>query len=103
LLNEELLFLGFLHYDLRDLRLVPFFQRRDHGEPRYEHLLLHRAVDGDRLVVQPHDGGSNEHFRVHYDHPVGDDAVQNEDDESVRLVYLDLCGIQRLPSFLVVA
>jgi hypothetical protein len=48
LLNEELLFLGFLHYDLRDLRLVLYDQRRDHDERRYERPLLHHAVDALR-------------------------------------------------------
>jgi hypothetical protein len=55
------------------------------------------------LVVQPHDGGSREHYPAHSDLLHDEDVEQNEDDESVRLVYLNLCGIQRLPSFLVVA
>jgi hypothetical protein len=48
LLNEESLLLGFLHYVLRDLRLVLYDQRRDHDERRYERPLLHHAVDALR-------------------------------------------------------
>jgi hypothetical protein len=74
LLNEELLFLGFLHYDLRDPHLVLYDRRRDHGGQHYLHPLMHHAVDGERHLVVLDDGDNTVRFRVHYDHLGGDDA-----------------------------
>jgi hypothetical protein len=67
LLNEESLLLGCLHYDLPDLRLVLYAQRRDHGGQHYLHPLLHHAVDGERHLVVLDDGDNSEHSRAHYD------------------------------------
>jgi hypothetical protein len=103
LLNEESLLLGFLRYDLHDLPLVLFFWRRDHGEPRSLHLPPHHAVDDEPRLVVLDDDGNSEHFREHYDHLGDDDDVRIAHGEQHFHQCLHLCGIQRLPSFLVVA
>jgi hypothetical protein len=74
LLNEELLFLGFLHYDLHDLRLVLFFLRRDHDERHYERLLPRHGVDALRHLVLPDGDGNTVHCRAHCDRLGADGA-----------------------------
>jgi hypothetical protein len=90
-------------YDPHDLRLVLFFQRRDHDERRYERLLLLHGVDALPRLVPPDGDGNTVRFREHCDRQHDDDGEQNERGEQHHRQCLHLCGTQHLPSFLVVA
>jgi hypothetical protein len=68
-------------YDLHDLRLVPFFLRRDHDERRYEHQQQRHGVDALRHSIQPVGDDNTVHCPAHSDHlGVGDDE-RNVHDE----------------------